>query len=108
MDPQFEELATRLASHVSGAVSAAEKRLTERIDDAERRLTDGARMHRENLETLVKMAADGYGATLESIDRRLEELNTKWGHQGYRPRCGTRGPWPASQRARAKTKVTTA
>ena len=81
MDPQFEELATRLASQVSDAVSAAEKRLSERIDDTERRLTDGARMHRENLETLVKAAADGYGATLESIDRRLDKLETKWDTQ---------------------------
>lgn len=70
MEPQFEELAQRVADVV-------EKRLSKRFDDAERRLSDGARVHAENLEHEIKMAAEGYGGTLESIDRRLQHLETK-------------------------------
>ena len=34
-------------------------------------------MHMERLETVVKLAAEGYGATLDRIDRELSELNAK-------------------------------
>lgn len=85
MDEQFEALAQRIADEVEKRFSQrfdeAERRLDARFDDAERRLSDGARVHAENLEHEIKIAAEGYGATLESIDRELKRLDTKWDTQ---------------------------
>jgi DNA anti-recombination protein RmuC len=65
MDPQFEELAKHIADDV-------EKRFSKRFDDAEERLSNGARANMEELKTAIQLSAEGYGATLEAIDRRLE------------------------------------
>ena len=35
------------------------------------------KMHFENLETKVTLAADGYGGTLQKIERELADLNKK-------------------------------
>jgi hypothetical protein len=106
MDPQFEELAQRVADDVEKRFSkrfdeaekrlegvivgrlddaeeglaqtfeGAETRLSKQFADAEKRLSDGARMHMEDLKTTVTVVAEGYGATLDRIERRLTELNT--------------------------------
>ena len=70
MDPQFEELAKHIADDV-------EKRFSKRFDDAEKRLSEGALVNMEELKTVVKLAAEGYGATLEAMNRRLEGLEQK-------------------------------
>ena len=92
MEPQFEELAQRIADVVDQRFAPrfndAEKQLTSRFDDAEKRLgtafadaekrlSHGMKMHTEQLKDVVKLAAEGYGATLERIDRQLAELNAK-------------------------------
>jgi hypothetical protein len=96
MEPQFEELARVIRGQVAEdtvkAIGALETRLDERIDTQETRL-DGRidsletrlekrmQAHFERIEDLVQRAAEGYGATLESIDRRLDTLETKWDTQ---------------------------
>ena len=71
MDPQFEELARHVADEV-------EKRVSKRVRGAEKRLARGTRVHMEDLKSVVTLAAEGYGATLDRIERQLTELNTKW------------------------------
>ena len=86
MDPQFEELAKHIADDVEKRLDSvvvkrlgeAEKRLTEKFTKAEERLSNGAKMNMEELKGVVKLAAEGYGATLERIERQLTDLNTKW------------------------------
>ncbi|MGH9220286.1 MAG: hypothetical protein ACRD1W_13350 [Vicinamibacterales bacterium] len=67
MDPQFEKLAKHIADDVG-------KRFSKRIDDAAERLSNGARANMEEVKTAIQLAAEGYGASLEAIDRRLERL----------------------------------
>lgn len=89
MDPQIEELAQRIADVVEQRFASrfddAEKRLTFRFDDTEqrlasqfshgeKRLSESMKVHIEQLKDVVKLAAGGYGATLDSIDRQLAEL----------------------------------
>ena len=108
MEPQFEELAQRLADDVERRFAKrfdeSEVRLEERLatrleervakrvaddvemrleggiirrlDEAETRLSEGARVYMEELKSLVKLSAEGCGATLEQIERQLTELNT--------------------------------
>ena len=64
MDPQFQELAREISEAVTAAVTeAVEKRL---------------QIHFEGVKDQVKLGAEGYGATLESIDRRLDRLEKDW------------------------------
>ena len=67
MDPQLQELAKQIADDVE-----------KRLKAAERRLSDGTRIHMEDLKSTIQMAAEGYGVTLERIERQLFDLNTKW------------------------------
>ena len=105
MDPQFQELAQHIADDVVKRIDGvvvkrlgeAEKRLGgvigerldeaekhldgvigKRLDEAEKRLSEGARIHMEDLKSTIQMTAEGYGVTLERIERQLTELNTKW------------------------------
>lgn len=71
------EAEKRLTEQFTGA----ETRLTEKFTEAEKRLSDGAKMNMEELKGLVKLAAEGYGATLERIERDLKELNTDHGRR---------------------------
>jgi len=101
LDEKFASAETRLSETIDRKLdekfAGAEKRLSETIDEkfagAEERLAGHVsrelgtatqhlkglmQVHFENMQGLVKVAADGYGGTLESIDRRLKELSTKW------------------------------
>lgn len=102
MDSQFQELAREIADSVTakvtesvtGSVTAAvtesvEKRLTSHFHDSDERVKDHiARLegriekrlaiHFEGVRDQVKRGAEGYGATLESIDRRLDRLEKDW------------------------------
>ncbi len=78
-----ERLATRLEERLPKRVADdVEMRLEgviiRRLDEAETRLSEGARVYMEELKSLVKLSAEGYGATLEHIERQLTELNTKF------------------------------
>ena len=59
MDAQAEELIRKTADAIA--------------DQIEHRMN----VHFERMSDLVKRSADGYGATLESIDRRLDRLEKK-------------------------------
>ena len=48
------------------------------LETAVKHLDDRAAIYMEDAKDLVKKAAEGYGGTLEAIDRRLGELATKW------------------------------
>ena len=64
MDPQSQELAREISEAVTAALTeAVEKRL---------------QLHFEGVREQVKLGAEGYGATLESIDRRLDRLEREW------------------------------
>ena len=90
MDPQFQELARHIADDVVKRIDGvvvkrlgeAEKGFDElivkRLGEAEKRLSDGAQMNMEELRTATRLVAEGYGVTLERIERQLNELNTKW------------------------------
>lgn len=88
MNPEFEELAQQITksvtvavnAHVTDVVTATERRLsdlvTERLDSSERRLSEQARIHTEAVKSEAKLAAEGYAATLDSINRRLDSIET--------------------------------
>ncbi len=90
MDPQFDELAKQIAESVTAAVTKSiETRLDShfretqegvkiQINNLEGRLEDCLAIHFEGVNDQVQRAAEGYGATLESIDRRLDRLETDW------------------------------
>ena len=95
MDPQFEELAQRLKSELAPVIADQLKSelatvvadqvksklatvIAEQFAAAGSRLVGQYRIHAEEMKAEVKLAAEGYGATLEGIDRRLKELAVKW------------------------------
>ena len=86
MNPEFEELAERLSEELAERLSkdvakqlgAVEQRLTARVDHAEDELKRHSTAHMESVKEEAKLAAEGYGATLGSIDRRLRRLEKKW------------------------------
>ena len=77
-----ERLAKRVADDVNARFverfQAAETRLSAQFTGAEERLATGAKMHMEELRSMIKVTAEGYGATLDRIDRQLAELNAKF------------------------------
>ncbi len=82
MDPQFEELAQRLKSELATAVSAQLKSelatvVADQFAAAEIRLVGQYKIHAEEMKSQVKLLAEGYAGTLESIDRRLDRLEKK-------------------------------
>jgi septation ring formation regulator EzrA len=100
MDPQFEELARVIGQNIESRFSDfetrfgdLEARIESRLGDFEKRIVSAVvaqldaletrvegrmQVHFERMEDQVKRAADGYGEVLESIDRRLDRLETKW------------------------------
>lgn len=75
MEPQFEELAGRITKDVSEAVTA---RVAEVLAAAERRLSERAQVNVEAVKYEARLAAEGYGAMLESIERELKEFRAEW------------------------------
>jgi hypothetical protein len=100
MDPQFEELARVIGQNIESRFSDFETRFGDleariesrlghfekrivsavaaQLDALETRVEGRMQVHFERMEDQVKRAADGYGGVLESIDRRLDRLETKW------------------------------
>jgi DNA anti-recombination protein RmuC len=74
LSKRFDEAEERLSKRFD----EAEERLSKRFDGAEQRLSEGARMNMEELRSTIKVAAEGYGSTLDRIERQLTELNTKF------------------------------
>lgn len=76
MDPQFQELARRVATEVVEQLSP--KLVAEITNSVETSMERRMTVHFDRMEGLVKLAAEGYDATLKSIDRRLKRLEKKW------------------------------
>lgn len=80
MDQRFQELAREIADAVEkrllGAFGDSETRIKKHIDEFEKRAETRMQMHFESLEEKVTLAAEGYGATLQGIERRLTEITT--------------------------------
>ena len=72
MDQETELLVRKLAAEVAAEV--ASNVAAKVTDQLEHRLN----VHFERTFDLVKRTAEGYGATLESLDRRLDRLERNW------------------------------
>jgi regulator of PEP synthase PpsR (kinase-PPPase family) len=87
MDPELQDQIDRMSAeistsvtaavneHVTNVVTAAEMRLVKTFADAEKRLSERARINAEAVRASARAIADGYGGTLEAIERRLEKMN---------------------------------
>jgi hypothetical protein len=64
---KFEGMEGRLTVHVETHLKAA-------VDELKHQAT----LNMEELKQEVTMAAEGYGGTLESIDRRLDRIEKDW------------------------------
>ena len=73
MERQFEEVAERIANEVTERVTAA---VNTHVTAVERRLSDQARMNAEAVMATARLAAEGFAATLEGIDRRIADLES--------------------------------
>ena len=93
MDPNFQELAreiiqeveARVKTHLDQFETRAEKRMQMHFETMEGRMQmhfenteERMQMHFESMEGTVRLAAEGYGATLAGIDRKLAALNEKF------------------------------
>lgn len=89
-----KEVTTAVNAHVTEAVAAAERRLGEQalahreelvrvvggqVSAAERRLSEQAQANGEAVKDQAKLAAEGYAATLDSINRHLHGIETAVG-----------------------------
>ena len=52
--------------------------LSKQLFETKIEMKSHARVNMEELKSEVKLAAEGYGATLEGIERQLSDLNTKF------------------------------
>lgn len=99
MDPELQQLAGQITKevtatvnqHVTEVVTAAEERLTRRVraelaateqrlsngyTAAEERLSRQAQMNVEAVKEEARIAADGYGGTVQSINDRLGRIES--------------------------------
>jgi hypothetical protein len=85
MDPQPELLVQQIADDVerrfNARFDAVEERLGERRAKTESELKHQAKLNKEDLADQIKKAADGYFASLALLDRKLDELHSKWDTQ---------------------------
>ena len=70
----FEE---RIKTHINEFEKRADASFKQHINEFEERAELRMKMHFENLESNVTLAAEGYGATLDGINRKLADLNEK-------------------------------
>lgn len=80
MEPQFQELAREISESVAERVTdAVTERVAVRLTASETSAVEKRlQVHFEAMELLVKLSAEGYGATLDSIDHRLARLEKDW------------------------------
>ena len=91
MEPTLEQVAGQisdLSKQVAGQTADLSKQivgqagqlaeLSKQLSETKIELKTHARVNMEELKSEVKLAAEGYGATLEGIERQLSDLNTKF------------------------------
>ncbi len=74
---QLSGVESRLTQHVSEEIRKATEELKHQATVYKDELKHQVTLHKEDLRDQVKMSADGYGATLEKIERELRDLNQK-------------------------------
>jgi gas vesicle protein len=74
-DQLTRDLAPVLVDQLKSELSTV---VAEQFAAAESRLVGEYKIHAEEMKAEVKLAAEGYAATLEGIDRSLKELTSKW------------------------------
>lgn len=93
-DGRFEAMESRLDAKLDAKFAEQERRLTERLtvaltdhltgvvvrqlETAEQHLEDRLKVYLEELRGLVINAAEGYGGTLEKIERELIDMNKRF------------------------------
>ena len=81
MDVTLEQVAAQVsevAKHVAEVtrqLGETEQRLKTHVDEAQKDLKHQAQVYNDELKQEVKLAAGGYGATLDGIKRELADLN---------------------------------
>jgi arylsulfatase A-like enzyme len=88
-DPLVQQIADEVERRFNARFDQAEERLEKRLDErleiglkkATDELKHQAKLNKEELADQIKKAADGYAASLESIDRKLDALHSKWDTQ---------------------------
>ena len=70
MDPQLQVLKREITDALTDVVTDAIKQLEIRVEER-------LQIHFEGVTQLVKLGAEGYGATLQKIERELADLNKK-------------------------------
>ena len=86
MQEQLNELRQAIASDVTKQIEASEQRLREslsqdmarQLETAQQHLEGCMQMHAEDLKDLVTKAAEGYGGTLDGIQRELRDFRAEW------------------------------
>ena len=73
-----DELAARFESREERLLKTISQDVARQLETAVKHLDDRAVIYMEGMKALVTKAAEGYGGTLEAIDRRLGDLATKW------------------------------
>ncbi|MCC7180228.1 MAG: hypothetical protein IT177_17755 [Acidobacteria bacterium] len=85
-----QQLEQRLGDRLTTQLAEAEARLDQRLSDRlttqlaqaearlDQKLGDRLQVHTEELRDLVRVAAEGYGGTLERIERDLGEFRAEW------------------------------
>ena len=88
MDAQPElvqQIADEVERRFNARFDAAEERLGGRIEkgleNTGKELKHQAKLDKEDLADQIKKAAEGYSASLALLDRKLDELRSKWDTQ---------------------------
>lgn len=86
MRQEFTELRQAIASDIDERFQASEQRLLEglthvvvrQLETAQQYLDDRLQIHAEALNDIVTKAAEGYGGTLDGIQRELKDFRAEW------------------------------
>ena len=86
MQQQFNELRQAIAKDIAERFEASELRLRESLsqdmarqfETAQQHLEGCMQMHAEDLKDHVTKAAEGYGGTLDGIQRELKDFRAEW------------------------------
>ena len=86
MQQQFNELRQAIAKDIAERFEASELRLREslsqdmarQLETAQQHLEGCMQMHAEDLKDHVTKAAEGYGGTLDGIQRELKDFRAEW------------------------------
>jgi BMFP domain-containing protein YqiC len=80
MEVTLEQVTAQISAAVAELtrqLGETEQRLKSHVDEAKTDLTHQAQVYKDELKKEVKKGAEGYGGTLEGIERDLADLNKK-------------------------------